>query len=86
MSKRDLLAGIRARQRSAPFLPEEPSGYTAIEVPVALDSAIEAQVLLLNRAAEAAGQAGFTKRRLIELALRELVQTPPAEILARDRS
>jgi hypothetical protein len=98
MPKRDISAGIRARQRSMmtaaaespegfrgepPSLADEPSHHIVVKVPVSLDDQIEEQLLRVNRAARDAGRAGFTKRRFIELALRDLVRTPPAEILAR---
>jgi hypothetical protein len=92
MSRRDISAGIRARQRStreavdlagAPlFEPEEePVHYLA--VPVALDEELERQLASINRTAEQAGRAGFTKSGLIRLALRALVEASPDEIVAR---
>jgi hypothetical protein len=94
MPKRDISAGIRARQRAAAepaprdelpasFPPERPPYFVAVRVPVSLDDQIEEQLLKVNQAAREAGRAGFSKRRFIELALRDLVRTPPAEILAR---
>jgi hypothetical protein len=96
MSKRDISAGIRARQRSITtpldtaeradlaFLPEETTPHLAVEVPAALALQIDEQVLRVNRAAQEAGRTGFTKRRFIELALRDFLRASPAEILARD--
>jgi hypothetical protein len=92
MSRRDISAGIRARQRSTReavevtggplFEPEEePVHYLA--VPVALDQELERQLSLINRTAEEAGRAGFTKSGLIRLALRQLVEAPPEEIVSR---
>jgi hypothetical protein len=93
LSRRDISAGIRARQRSVKTdaeTPEVPMGvpshYITVEVPVSLDAEIEEQVRRLSQAAEEAGRPAFTKGRFIELALRDFVQTSPADILARDQS
>jgi hypothetical protein len=85
MSKRDISAGVRARQLSSDLWEPDPAPeYVAIEVPAALVGELEEQLLRLNRAAQDAGRTGFTKRRFIELALRQAVRTPPAELLESD--
>ncbi len=91
--RHDISAGVKAKIQASAVQPIAEPGVggeaygleathnVTVRLPVSLDDRLEEFLFHVNRAARTVGKRALTKRQLIELAIRELVDRAPGEVL-----